>query len=130
MLAQRLPTILPDMTKDEILETTKIYSVMGLIKPDEGIMTHRPFRSPHHTSSAVALVGGGSPAVVAAGPQPTERAELRAPWLGRAAVACIGPITAATAREAGLPVDVVAKEYTTDGVVAALVEYFARLKPG
>ena len=60
MLAQRLPTILPDMTKDEILETTKIYSVMGLIKPEQGIITQRPFRSPHHTSSAVALVGGGS----------------------------------------------------------------------
>jgi magnesium chelatase family protein len=60
MLAQRLPTILPDMTKDEILETTKIYSVMGPIKPEQGIITHRPFRSPHHTSSAVALVGGGS----------------------------------------------------------------------
>jgi magnesium chelatase family protein len=60
MLAQRLPTILPDMTRDEILETTKIYSVMGMIKPEQGIITHRPFRSPHHTSSAVALVGGGS----------------------------------------------------------------------
>jgi uroporphyrinogen-III synthase len=44
-------------------------------------------------------------------------------------VACIGPITAATAREAGLPVDVVANDYTTEGVVAALAEYFARAKP-
>lgn len=60
MLAQRLPTILPDMTRDEMLETTKIHSVMGLIKPDQGIVTSRPFRSPHHTSSAIALVGGGS----------------------------------------------------------------------
>lgn len=60
MLAQRLPTILPDMTKEEILETTKIYSVMGLIKPEQGIVTNRPFRSPHHTSSSIALVGGGS----------------------------------------------------------------------
>ncbi len=60
MLAQRFPTILPDMTRDEILETTKIHSVMGLIKPEQGIVTTRPFRAPHHTSSAVALVGGGS----------------------------------------------------------------------
>lgn len=60
MLAQRLPTILPDMTKEETLETTKIHSVMGLLKRDQGIIIARPFRSPHHTSSAVALVGGGS----------------------------------------------------------------------
>ena len=60
MLAQRLPTILPEMTKEEMLETTKIYSVMGLIKPGQGIINRRPFRSVHHTSSAVALIGGGS----------------------------------------------------------------------
>lgn len=47
MLAQRFPTILPDMTRDEILETTKIHSVMGLIKPEQGIVTTRPFRAPH-----------------------------------------------------------------------------------
>ncbi len=60
MLAQRLSTILPDMTKEEILETTKIYSVMGLNTTKHKIITRRPFRSPHHTSSSIALVGGGS----------------------------------------------------------------------
>ncbi len=60
MLARRLLTILPDMTMDEALETTKIHSVMGLIPSDGGIVTARPFRSPHHTASDVALVGGGS----------------------------------------------------------------------
>jgi magnesium chelatase family protein len=60
MLAQRFPSILPEMTKDEWLETTKIYSVMGFLKASERIMVSRPFRSPHHTSSAIALVGGGS----------------------------------------------------------------------
>lgn len=60
MLAQRLPTILPEMTKEEMLETTKIYSVMGLIKPGQSMIATRPFRSVHHTSSAVALIGGGS----------------------------------------------------------------------
>ncbi len=60
MLAQRLPTILPDMTQEESLETTKIHSVMGLLPSQGGLMTSRPFRSPHHTSSDIALVGGGS----------------------------------------------------------------------
>ncbi|MBI3602772.1 MAG: YifB family Mg chelatase-like AAA ATPase [Candidatus Omnitrophica bacterium] len=60
MLAKRLPTILPDMTLTEALETTKIHSVMGLIKNQTGIVTARPFRSPHHTASNIALVGGGS----------------------------------------------------------------------
>jgi len=60
MLAKRFPTILPDMTLEESLETTKIYSVMGLLNHKQGIMTHRPFRSPHHTTSAAAIVGGGS----------------------------------------------------------------------
>ncbi|UJH67495.1 YifB family Mg chelatase-like AAA ATPase [Allomuricauda sp. SCSIO 65647] len=59
MLAKRLPSILPPMTLHEALETTKIHSVVGKIK-DMGLMSQRPFRSPHHTSSAVALVGGGS----------------------------------------------------------------------
>ncbi len=59
MLARRLLTILPDMTVEESLETTKIHSVMGLIPSDGGIVTARPFRSPHHTASDVALVGGG-----------------------------------------------------------------------
>ncbi|MCA9409314.1 MAG: YifB family Mg chelatase-like AAA ATPase [Candidatus Omnitrophica bacterium] len=60
MLAKRLPTILPDMSSEEALETTKIHSVMGLLKEDQGLVTSRPFRSPHHTTSDVAIVGGGS----------------------------------------------------------------------
>jgi len=60
MLAKRIPTILPDMTLEESLETTKIHSVMGLIPPQTSLVATRPFRSPHHTSSDVALVGGGS----------------------------------------------------------------------
>lgn len=60
MLAKRLPTILPPMTLSEALETTKIHSVVGRIKSDFGLMTERPFRSPHHTISDVALVGGGT----------------------------------------------------------------------
>lgn len=60
MLAKRLPTILPPMTLHEALETTKIHSVVGKIKENSGLMSTRPFRSPHHTISDVALVGGGS----------------------------------------------------------------------
>lgn len=60
MLAKRIPTILPDMTLEESLETTKIHSVMGLVTPQVSLVATRPFRSPHHTSSDVALVGGGS----------------------------------------------------------------------
>lgn len=59
MLAKRLPSILPPMTLHEALETTKIHSVVGRVK-DTGLMSQRPFRSPHHTISNVALVGGGS----------------------------------------------------------------------
>ena len=59
MLAKRLPSILPPMTLKEALETTKIHSVAGKVK-DVGLMNQRPFRSPHHTASSVALVGGGS----------------------------------------------------------------------
>lgn len=59
MLAKRLPTILPPMSMDEALETTKIHSVAGKIGSNRGIMTKRPFRKPHHTVSNVALVGGG-----------------------------------------------------------------------
>lgn len=59
MLAKRLPSILPPMTLREALETTKIHSVAGKVK-EAGLMNQRPFRSPHHTISNVALVGGGS----------------------------------------------------------------------
>lgn len=59
MLAKRLPSILPPMTLNESLETTKIHSVAGRTLERTGIMTSRPFRSPHHTISDVALVGGG-----------------------------------------------------------------------
>lgn len=59
MLAKRIPSILPPMTLHEALETTKIHSVVGKVK-DSGLMYQRPFRSPHHTISDVALVGGGS----------------------------------------------------------------------
>ncbi|NCO62661.1 MAG: YifB family Mg chelatase-like AAA ATPase, partial [Flavobacteriia bacterium] len=59
MLAKRLPSILPPMTLHEALETTKIHSVVGRVK-DTGLMAQRPFRSPHHTISDVALVGGGT----------------------------------------------------------------------
>jgi magnesium chelatase family protein len=66
MLAKRLPTILPPLTLDEALETTKIHSVAGKLGRDTALMTMRPFRSPHHTISDVALVGGGG------NPQPGE----------------------------------------------------------
>lgn len=59
MLAKRLPTILPDLTFEESLEITKIYSVAGKISPNAPLIQERPFRSPHHTASAVSLVGGG-----------------------------------------------------------------------
>jgi magnesium chelatase family protein len=60
MLAKRIPTILPPFTLHEALETTKIHSVAGQIGKDTSLMTQRPFRSPHHTISDVALVGGGT----------------------------------------------------------------------
>lgn len=60
MLAKRFPTILPSMTFDEALETTKIHSIAGILPKDRAIVTERPFRSPHHTVSDAALVGGGS----------------------------------------------------------------------
>ena len=59
MLAKRLPTILPVLSFDESLETSKIYSVMGLMPKDHGLITIRPFRSPHHTISDAGLIGGG-----------------------------------------------------------------------
>ncbi|HBI57713.1 MAG: YifB family Mg chelatase-like AAA ATPase [Duncaniella sp.] len=60
MMAKRLPTIMPPLTLAEALETTKIHSVAGKLKSGSRLMTRRPFRSPHHTISPVALVGGGS----------------------------------------------------------------------
>lgn len=59
LLARRLPSILPDMTFDEALEVTRIHSVAGLLK-GKGLVSDRPFRSPHHSASGPALVGGGS----------------------------------------------------------------------
>ncbi|GHN00664.1 magnesium chelatase [Cytophagales bacterium WSM2-2] len=66
MLAKRLPTILPPLTLNEALETTKIHSVAGKVGAEGSLLTTRPFRSPHHTISDVALVGGGG------NPQPGE----------------------------------------------------------
>ncbi|MFA5271615.1 MAG: YifB family Mg chelatase-like AAA ATPase [Candidatus Omnitrophota bacterium] len=60
MLTRRLPTILPDMDFEEILEVTRIYSVAGLLDKSKPIVKERPFRSPHHTASDIALVGGGT----------------------------------------------------------------------
>ncbi len=60
LLARALPSILPKMTVDEVLEITKVYSVAGLLNLNKSLVTSRPFRSPHHTTSGVALVGGGS----------------------------------------------------------------------
>ena len=59
MIARRIPTILPLMSRDESLEVTKIYSVCGLLKEGCGLMKERPFRAPHHTISVSAMVGGG-----------------------------------------------------------------------
>jgi magnesium chelatase family protein len=60
MLAKRLPTILPPLTFDEALETTKIHSIAGSLPPNTALVATRPFRSPHHTISDSALVGGGT----------------------------------------------------------------------
>ncbi len=60
MLAKRLPSILPPLTKEESIQTTKLYSISGLIANQGGLITQRPFRSPHHTVSAPALTGGGN----------------------------------------------------------------------
>ena len=66
MLARRMPTIMPLLSMEEALETTKIHSVAGKLGSESGLMTRRPFRAPHHLASQVALVGGGS------NPQPGE----------------------------------------------------------
>ncbi len=62
MLAKAFPTILPDMTFEEALESTKIHSIAGTLDNDVGIIAERPFRSPHHTTTIVALAGGGAKA--------------------------------------------------------------------
>lgn len=66
MMAKRLPSILPPLTLQEALETTKIHSVAGRMERGSSLLSQRPFRAPHHTISPVALVGGG------AFPQPGE----------------------------------------------------------
>src|SRR5213075_2486153 len=58
MLAKRLPTILPPLTLEEALETTKIHSIVGLLAPGQALITRRPFRAPHHTASDAGLLGG------------------------------------------------------------------------
>ncbi len=60
MLAQRLPSILPPLSFEEALETSKIYSVVGHLRPGQSLLTQRPFRSPHHTISDAGLIGGGT----------------------------------------------------------------------
>jgi magnesium chelatase family protein len=60
MLAKRIPSILPPLTFEEALETTKIHSIAGILPKDRALITERPFRNPHHTVSDAALVGGGS----------------------------------------------------------------------
>jgi len=60
MLSKRLPSILPDMTREEALEVSKIYSVLGMLTSRQPLITERPFRSPHHTISNAGLAGGGS----------------------------------------------------------------------
>ena len=62
MIAQRIPTILPDMSLEEAIEVTKIYSVAGEIQNGTNLIARRPFRTPHHSASAVSIVGGGSKA--------------------------------------------------------------------
>jgi magnesium chelatase family protein len=60
MLAKSLPSIMPSMSREEAFEVTKLYSIAGLTSPEEPLIIRRPFRSPHHSASAVSLVGGGA----------------------------------------------------------------------
>ncbi|MBR3785467.1 MAG: YifB family Mg chelatase-like AAA ATPase [Firmicutes bacterium] len=60
MLAERIPTIMPEMSREEILETTKIYSIAGLLTEEEPVVTRRPFRHPHHKLTMAGLLGGGA----------------------------------------------------------------------
>ena len=59
MLARRMPGIMPEMTRDEVLETTRIYSVAGLLNPDHPLIDTRPFRAPHKNASSASIIGGG-----------------------------------------------------------------------
>ena len=59
MMATRFPTILPNLTFEEALETTKIHSISGFLSSNNSLITNRPFRSPHHSISKAALIGGG-----------------------------------------------------------------------
>ncbi len=61
MLARRLPSILPDLRRDEALEASAIHSIMNLLPPQQPLLTSRPFRNPHHTISAAGMAGGGNP---------------------------------------------------------------------
>lgn len=60
LMARALPSILPTLTQEEAMEVTKIYSITGALQEGQGLFTHRPFRNPHHSCSAAALIGGGS----------------------------------------------------------------------
>ncbi|MGC6459081.1 MAG: YifB family Mg chelatase-like AAA ATPase [Akkermansiaceae bacterium] len=60
MLAKRMPSIMPDISEQEAIETTRIHSIAGLLDAREGLVSHRPFRAPHHTISDVGLLGGGT----------------------------------------------------------------------
>lgn len=60
MLAKRIPSILPELTYQEAMEVTKIYSITGNLNKDQGLIRERPFRNPHHTATTISLVGGGS----------------------------------------------------------------------
>ena len=62
MLARCIPTIMPDMTFEEAIEVTKIHSIAGILEAEQGIVTRRPFRTPHHTTTIPALIGGGAKA--------------------------------------------------------------------
>lgn len=59
MIAKRIPTIMPELSYEESIEITKIYSVNGMLEPEKGLMQQRPFRMPHHSITAQALIGGG-----------------------------------------------------------------------
>jgi magnesium chelatase family protein len=59
LMARRIPSILPDMSLDEAIETSKIHSIAGLLGPQRALIATRPFRAPHHSTSDAGLIGGG-----------------------------------------------------------------------